>query len=117
MMPVGDIARSLDFYTRLLGMKELRRRVDAARGQSTAYVGYGDEGMHTVLELVAGSGKDMQWGGHISIAVSNLGVLCQRLEAEGVRFKKHLPQSSVGSERRMAIALDPDGFEVELTQL
>lgn len=116
MLPVADVERSVDFYTRLLGMSVLRRRDDAGRRQSTAYVGYGEEAEETVLELVAGSGKPMQWGGHISIAALDLATLCDRLDAEGIRFKVRLPaQGDAG--RRMAVALDPDGFEVELTEL
>ena len=115
MLPVADLDRSVDFYTRLLGMRLLRSRIDKQRGQSTAYVGYDDEAAATVLELVASSGKEARWGGHISVAVSDLSLLCQQLDGEGVRFKKRLPVAS--EERRMAIALDPDSFEVELTEL
>jgi lactoylglutathione lyase len=93
MLPVADIERSVDFYTRLLGMKVLRRRVDPAAGRAIAYVGYGEEASSTVLELIAAKGQPAEpWAGHIAVAVSDLRALCARLEADRVAFAMPLKE-------------------------
>lgn len=117
MLPVGDLERAVDFYTRLLGMEVLRRREEAGDGRRVAYVGYGDEGTHPALELIAGTGdSDKPWAGHIAIAVTDLPALCARLEAEGVRFTRPLTRGEGGTNAYIANIVDPDGFEIELNQ-
>jgi lactoylglutathione lyase len=113
MLPVADLDRSIDFYTRLLGMSVVRERRDSPT--PTAYVAYGDETTHPALELIAGTGHaGAPWQGHINIAVSDLGALYERLKAAGIRFAK--PNREVDGKIRFAYALDPDGFEVELVE-
>lgn len=117
MIPVGDLARSVDFYHRLFGMKILRERPADGDGRATAYVGYGEEDSNTVLELISGTGdKAAPWAGHIAISVSDLTALCQRLQAEGVRFAKPLRAVSGGTRRFTANVYDPDGIELELSE-
>ncbi|HEX9808774.1 MAG TPA: VOC family protein [Alphaproteobacteria bacterium] len=117
MLPVGDLARSVDFYTRLLGMRVVRRRDDPEGGHNVAYVGYGEEGTHPVLEMIENTGdSDKRWHGHIAVAVSDLRALCRRLEAEGVRFTRPLAAPGRGTNRYIANILDPDGFEIELNE-
>lgn len=118
MLPVSDLERSVDFYTRLLGMTVLRRRSDPVGGRSIAYVGYDEEAMATVLELIATEGKPVApWAGHIAVAVSDLKALCARLEAEGVSFAMPLKAIENGTSRFQANILDPDRFMIELNEL
>jgi lactoylglutathione lyase len=117
MLPVGDLARSVDFYTRLLGMKIVRERNDPEGGQNVAYVGYGDEGTHPVLELIENTGNhDKPWAGHFAVAVSDLPALVRTLEGAGVRFARPLAQPKAGTNAYIANIYDPDGFEIELNQ-
>ena len=116
MLPVADLDRSVDFYTRLMGMQVLRRR-DQPSGRSIAYVGYGEEGTHPVLELIAGTDDaEKPWAGHFSIAVNDLKALVDRLQGEGVRFTRDLVAPEGGTNAFVANVTDPDGFEIELNQ-
>ncbi len=117
MIPVSDLARSVDFYHRLFGMTVLRERPRDATGKATAYVGYGPEDNSTVLELISGTGEPASpWGGHIAIYVSDLTALCERLKAEGVRFSKPLKALEGGARKLTANVYDPDGIELELSE-
>ncbi len=117
MLPVADMARAVDFYTRLLGMEVVRRRSQGGDGREISYVGYGEEGTHPVLELISGTGDaEKPWAGHIAIAVSDLPALCETLEAEGVRFTRRLTAPDGGTNTYVANIVDPDGFEIELNQ-
>lgn len=117
MLPVGDLARSVDFYTRLLGMTVQRERRDSEGGHNVAYVGYGEEGTHPVLELIENTGNhEKPWAGHIAIAVSDVPALVKRLEAEGVTFTKPVAEPKSGTNAYIAFVCDPDGFEIELNQ-
>lgn len=113
MLPVADLDRSIDFYTRLLGMRVARERRESAT--PTVYVAYGDEATHPALELIAGTAHaGAPWHGHINIAVADLGALCAQLEGAGVRFAR--PHREANGRIRFAYALDPDGYEVELVE-
>ncbi len=117
MLPVADLERSVDFYTRVMGMQVVRRRGERDDGRAIAYVGYGAEGTHPVLELIAGTGNaEKPWAGHIAIAVADLTALCASLEGEGVRFTRALVAPEGGSNTLVANINDPDGFEIELNQ-
>lgn len=117
MLPVADMERAVDFYTRLLGMQVVRRRSQGGDGREIAYVGYGAEGTHPVLELIAGTGDEGKpWAGHFSIAVADLTALCATLEAEGVRFTRQLVAPEGGTNELVANIVDADGFEIELNQ-
>ncbi len=117
MLPVADLERSVDFYTRILGMQVVRRRDQRDDSRTIAYVGYGAEGTHPVLELIAGTGDaDKPWAGHFAIAVADLKALCASLENEGVRFTRVLVAPEGGSNTLVANIVDPDGFEIELNQ-
>jgi lactoylglutathione lyase len=117
MLPVADMERAVDFYTRLLGMQVVRHRSQGDDGREISYVGYGEEGTHPVLELIAGTGDaDKPWAGHIAIAVADLKGLCATLESEGVRFTRQLTAPEGGTNTYVANIVDPDGFEIELNQ-
>ena len=120
MLRVFDLEKSIDFYTRLLGMK-LLRRTDYEGGRFTlAFVGYGEEANTTVLELThnwdqaepysIGSGY-----GHIAIAVPDIYAACDRLAQEGVAIPRPPGPMKHGSTV-IAFVEDPDGYKVELIE-
>jgi lactoylglutathione lyase len=118
MLPVASIDRATAFYTGLMGMKVVRERREPERGgRSIAYVGYGDEGTHPVLELIEGTGNHEEtWSGHIAIAVSDLPGLVEKLKAANVPFAKPMTQPETGTNTYLAIIVDPDGNQIELNQ-
>ncbi len=87
MLRVGDLQRSIDFYTKVLGMKLLRTTDRPEQKYTLAFVGYGDEREHAVLELTYNYGVDRyDLGtayGHIAIAVPDAYAACDRIRASG----------------------------------
>jgi lactoylglutathione lyase len=119
MIRVGDLDRSIDFYTRLLGMKLLRRQ-DYPEGRFTlAFVGYGDEADHTVVELTHNwdtASYELGGGfGHLALGVGDIHAACARLEAEGARVVRPPAPMKHGSTV-IAFIEDPDGYRIELIQ-
>ena len=120
MVRVLDLDKSIDFYTRLLGMKLLRRK-DYESGRFTlAFVGYGDESQHAVVELThnwdqkepytIGSGF-----GHMAIGVPDIYGVCEKLGKEGVKIPRPPgPMKHGGSV--IAFIEDPDGYKIELIE-
>lgn len=119
MLRVKDLERSLDFYTRLLGMKLLRRR-DYPDGKYTlAFVGYGDESDTAVIELTHNWGREEDYTigtgyGHIAIGVPDVEAACAALAQEGVKMP--VPPKKRPSGNWLAFVEDPDGYRVELLQ-
>jgi lactoylglutathione lyase len=120
MIRVGDLDKSIDFYTRLLGMKLLRRK-DYPTGEFTlAFVGYGDEDSHTVLELTHNWGRREPYEigtgfGHLAVGVPDIYATCERLAAESVRIPRPPgPMKHGGSV--IAFIEDPDGYKIELIE-
>ena len=93
MIRVRDLDKSIDFYTRLLGMTELRRK-DYPTGDFTlAFVGYGDESSTAVIELTHNWGQEEPYNlgdgfGHLAIGVPDIYGTCERLQAEGVKIPR-----------------------------
>jgi lactoylglutathione lyase len=119
MIRVGDLDRSIDFYTRLLGMKLLRRQ-DYPEGRFTlAFVGYGDEADHTVVELTHNwdtASYELGGGfGHLALGVGDIHAACARLEAEGAKVVRPPAPMKHGSTV-IAFIEDPDGYRIELIQ-
>jgi lactoylglutathione lyase len=119
MLPVADLTRSIQFYTRLFGMTLMGRRSDANRQVEVGHVGYGDRATQPSIELIQdmsgrAPSKVGATGGHISIHTSDLTKLCAVLERAGVRFKQPLSQRAGGNLR--AWVYDPDGHELELAE-
>jgi lactoylglutathione lyase len=120
MLRVGDLERSLAFYTEVLGMRLLRRK-DYPGGRFTlAFVGYGEEQDHTVLELTHNwdtEAYDIGSGyGHIAIGVSDIKGTCQAITEKGGRVVRPPGPMKHGSTV-IAFVEDPDGYKVELIQL
>ncbi len=120
MIRVRDLKKSLDFYTRLLGMKLLRQK-DYPSGEFTlVFVGYGDEASDAVIELTHNWGRtepyDLGTGfGHLAIGVPDIHATCDRLAAEGVNIPRPPgPMKHGGSV--IAFIEDPDGYKIELIE-
>jgi lactoylglutathione lyase len=120
MIRVRDLDRSLDFYTRLLGMNLLRKK-DYPSGEFTlAFVGYGAEDTDAVIELTHnwGQKEPYQLGtgfGHLAIAVDDAYKTCEVLAAEGVKIPRPAgPMKHGGSV--IAFIEDPDGYKIELIE-
>ena len=117
MLRVGDLDRSIRFYTELLGMK-LLRRMDFPGGRFTlAFVGYGSEQDNAVLELTHNWDTDRyELGtayGHIAIGVEDVQAACERIRAGGGKVVREPGPMQHGSTV-LAFVEDPDGYRVEL---
>ena len=120
MLRVGNLERSLAFYCDVLGMRLLRQK-DYPTGEFTlAFVGYGDEADHTVLELTYNWGvESYDLGtayGHIALGVDDIYATCDRLRSLGARVVREPGPMKHGSTV-IAFVEDPDGYRVELIQL
>ena len=120
MLRVGDLDRSLTFYTEVLGMRLLRRK-DYPDGRFTlAFVGYGDESSTAVLELTHNwdtSSYEIGTGyGHIALGVDNIQATCEAMAAKGGRVVRP-PGAMKHGTTVIAFVEDPDGYKVELIQL
>ena len=117
MLRVGDLDRSIAFYTEILGMKLLRRK-DYPDGKFTlAFVGYGDEASQAVLELTYNWGVDSyELGtafGHIAIAVDDVYEATRIAREKGVKILRDAGPMNAGSTI-IAFLEDPDGYPIEL---
>ena len=120
MIRVRDLDKSLDFYTRLLGMTQLRRK-DFPGGKFTlAFVGYGGEADHTVIELTHNWDQEEPYDlgsgfGHVAIGVPDIYATCERLKAEGVAIPRP-PGPMKHGTTVIAFIEDPDGYKIELIE-
>ena len=119
MLRVGDLDRSLDFYTSILGMKQLRRQ-DYPEGKFTlAFVGYQDEADGAVLELTHNwDVKQYELGtgyGHVALAVDDAYKACDDIRARGGKVVREAGPMKHGSTV-IAFVEDPDGYKIELIQ-
>lgn len=119
MLRVGDLQKSLDFYTGVLGMSLLRRE-DFPGGRFTlAFVGYGGEAEHTVLELTHNwdtPSYDLGTGyGHIAVEVDDAAQACDAARAKGGKVVREAGPMMHGSTV-IAFVEDPDGYKIEFIQ-
>lgn len=119
MLRVGNLDRSIDFYTQVLGMKLLRRN-DYPDGKFTlAFVGYGEERDHTVLELTHNwdtESYDLGNGyGHIAIEVEDAYAACDAVKAKGGTVTREAGPMKHG-KTVIAFVTDPDGYKIEFIQ-
>ncbi len=119
MLRVGDLPRSLDFYTRILGMKLLRTTDRPDQNYTLAFVGYGDEAGGAVLELTYNYGVeryDIGTGfGHIAIAVADAAAACAAVRAAGGTVTRDAGPVK-GGTTVIAFVQDPDGYKIELIE-
>jgi lactoylglutathione lyase len=117
MIRVGDLQRSIDFYTQVLGMKLLRQK-DYPDGKFTlAFVGYGDEKDNTVIEMTHNwdtSEYDMGSGfGHLAIEVDDVYKATELIREKGGEIIRDAGPMNAGTTI-IAFVRDPDGYEIEL---
>ena len=119
MLRVGDLERSIRFYTEVLGMQLLRRK-DYPSGRFTlAFLGYGDERDNTVLELTHNWGtEEYALGdgyGHIALGLDDIYSACTAIAEKGGRVVRE-PGPMKHGNTVIAFVADPDGYKVELIQ-
>ena len=119
MLRVGDLPRSIDFYTGVLGMKVLRRK-DYPDGKFTlAFVGYGDESKEAVLELTHNwdtKAYDIGTGyGHIALEVDDARQACEETRKRGGKVSREAGPMKHGTTV-IAFVEDPDGYKIEFIQ-
>ena len=120
MLRVSDVERSVDFYTRLLGMQVVSQREHRKNQFTQVYLGYGGGDSGIGLELVHNWSQEEPYRhgnafGHLAIAVSGINALCNRLETEGVKVPRP-PRSQRHGDIIVAFIEDPDGYRIELVQ-
>ena len=120
MIRVGNLDKSIDFYTDILGMKLLRKK-DYPSGKFTlAFVGYGDESDNAVIELTYNwdtDNYDLGTGyGHVALGVDDIYGTCEKIESLGGVVSRKPGPMKHGSTV-IAFVEDPDGYKIELIQL
>ncbi|OCG01173.1 lactoylglutathione lyase [Gilliamella sp. wkB112] len=119
MIRVGDLTRSIDFYTRVMGMRVLRTSENTEYQYSLAFVGYGDETTSSVIELTYNWGtNNYEHGnafGHIAIGVDNVAEMCENVKQAGGKVTREAGPVKGGSTI-IAFVEDPDGYKIELIQ-
>ena len=119
MLRVGDLQRSIDFYTGVLWMNVLRTTDRPEQKYSLAFVGYGDESSNAVLELTYNYGVDKyELGnafGHVAVAVEDAHKACDAIRAKGGKVTREAGPVK-GGTTVIAFAEDPDGYKIELIE-
>ncbi|CZX69809.1 lactoylglutathione lyase [Enterobacter hormaechei subsp. steigerwaltii] len=119
MLRVGDLQRSIDFYTNVLGMKLLRTSENPEYKYSLAFVGYGPESDEAVIELTYNWGVDSyELGtayGHIALEVDNAAAACERIRSNGGNVTREAGPVK-GGTTVIAFVEDPDGYKIELIE-
>ncbi|MGD9743960.1 MAG: lactoylglutathione lyase [Hyphomicrobium sp.] len=120
MIRVRDLDRSIDFYTRLFGMKLLRRTDYPTNKFTNVFVGYGDERTNTVIELTHNWDRQEPYEhggafGHLAFAVPDVYRACEQLAGEGVKITRPAGPMK-DSDLHIAFVEDPDGYKIELIQ-
>jgi lactoylglutathione lyase len=119
MLRVGNLERSLAFYTGVLGMRVLRQR-DVPDGKYTlAFVGYGEESAATVLELTYNYGTEKydqgNAFGHLAIEVPDAAAACAQVKAGGGKVTREAGPVKFGTTV-IAFVEDPDGYKIEFIE-
>jgi lactoylglutathione lyase len=117
MLRVGNLERSIEFYTQVLGMKLLRQK-DYPEGKFTlAFVGYGPESENSVIELTYNwdtGHYDLGTGyGHIALEVNDVYQACEDIRQRGAKIIREAGPMNAGTTI-IAFAEDPDGYPIEL---
>jgi lactoylglutathione lyase len=119
MLRVGDLQRSVKFYTDVLGMKLLRTTDRPEQKYSLAFVGYDEESRASVLELTYNYGVDKyDLGGafgHIAVAVPDVKKACDKVRASGGKVTRE-PGPVKGGTSVIAFVEDPDGYKIEFIE-
>jgi lactoylglutathione lyase len=120
MLRVFDLEKSLDFYSRLLGMEVLRKREVPEGRYTLAFVGYGEEAANTVIELTYNWDQKEPYAigtafGHLAIGVPDVYATCEKLGKAGVKITRPPGPVKFGTTV-IAFIEDPDGYKIELIE-
>ena len=119
MLRVGNLQRSVDFYTKVLGMNLLRTTERPDQKYSLAFVGYGTNPEHAELELTYNHGvESYELGtafGHLAIGIPDVYGACDGIRAAGGNITRE-PGPVKGGNTVIAFVTDPDGYKIELIQ-
>lgn len=119
MLRVGNLDRSIEFYTQALEMKLLRKSINEEYRYTLAFLGYQDESQGTVLELTYNwDTEHYQHGsafGHLAIGCDDIYLTCQQLEQAGALVCRQ-PGPVKGGTTLIAFVEDPDGYKIELIE-
>jgi len=119
MLRVGNLQRSIDFYTNVLGMQLLRTTERPEQKYSLAFVGYGSNPEHAEIELTYNHGvESYELGtayGHIAIGVADVYGACDKIRGSGGAVTRE-PGPVKGGTTVIAFVTDPDGYKIELIE-
>jgi lactoylglutathione lyase len=119
MLRVGDLDRSIRFYTDVMGMKLLRRSENTSQNYTLAFLGYGSNPEHAEIELTYNHGvSSYELGtayGHIAIGVPDAAAACERIRAGGGNVTREAGPVK-GGTTVIAFVTDPDGYKIELIE-
>lgn len=123
MLRVGNLQRSIDFYTQIMGMKLLRTNDRPDQQYSLAFVGYGNNPEHAEIELTYNYGVEKyELGtafGHMAIGVPDVAKTCDQIRERAAQFGAAITREAgpvKGGNTIIAFITDPDGYKVELIQ-
>ena len=119
MLRVGDLQRSIDFYTKVLGMTLLRTSENPEYKYTLAFVGFGNNPEHAEIELTYNWGvSSYEMGGafgHIALGMEDVYAACEKIRAAGGNVTR-APGPVKGGSTVIAFVTDPDGYKIELIQ-
>ena len=119
MLRVGNLQRSIDFYTNVIGMQLLRTSENTEYKYTLAFLGYGSNPEHAELELTHNWGiTSYEMGtayGHIALGVANAAAACEKIRAAGGNVTREAGPVK-GGHTVIAFVTDPDGYKIELIQ-
>jgi len=119
MLRVGDLQRSIDFYTKVMGMQVLRTTDRPDQNYTLAFVGYGRNPEHAEIELTYNYGvPGYELGtayGHIAIEVPDAAAACAKIRAGGGNVTREAGPVK-GGTTVIAFVTDPDGYKIELIE-
>ncbi|MFO6422069.1 lactoylglutathione lyase [Motilimonas sp. KMU-193] len=117
MLRVGNLDKSIEFYTQVLGMKLLRKSDNVEYKYTLAFLGYGEETEQTVIELTYNWGTESydlgNAYGHIAIETQDIYATCDAIRAAGGNITRE-PGPVKGGTTVIAFVKDPDGYAIEL---
>lgn len=119
MLRVADLEKSIAFYTKVLGMKELRRSENEQYRYTLVFIGYGDEDSNSVIELTYNwDTNEYEHGtafGHLAIEYDDIYLACNKIKQLGGIVSRE-PGPVLGGATEIAFVKNPDGYAIELIQ-
>lgn len=119
MLRVGNLDRSIQFYTEILGMKLLRKHDNEEYKYTLAFVGYADESEQAVIELTYNWGTEQydlgNAFGHVALGADDIYATCDTIRKAGGKITRE-PGPVLGGSTEIAFVEDPDGYKIELIQ-